>query len=67
MLKILIGLPAMFLMLCLVWDLLYIFEEDYSLMPPKAIKITGDIELVIVSIVVVLSIAYGIGYLILGG
>lgn len=67
MIEILIGLPVLLLLLCLIWNALYFLENDNFIEPPKIIKVIGFIEFIIMIIIFVLSLAYAMGKVILGG
>lgn len=63
MIEILVGLIIMFLLMCLFWVLVYLFELDIDVIePPRIIEIIGKIELIAVAIAIILVIAYYMGY-----
>lgn len=66
MINILVGLPILFLLVCLFWNVLYLLDDGIFSEPPAIIKIIGAIAFIIIVIVVLLSISWAIGETILG-
>lgn len=66
MINILVGLPILFLLVCLFWNVLYLLDGGIFSEPPAIIKIIGAIAFIIIVIVVLLSISWAIGETILG-
>lgn len=66
MINILVGLPILFLIVCLFWNVLYLLDDRIFRKPPAIIKIIGIIAFIIIVIVISLSISWGIGETILG-
>lgn len=65
MINILVGLPILFLLVCLFWDVLYFLDDTSFNEPPAIIKIIGAIEFIVIVIVILLSISWAIGKTIL--
>ena len=65
MINILVGLPILFLLVCLFWDVLYFSDDTSFNEPPAIIKIIGAIEFIVIVIVILLSISWAIGKTIL--
>lgn len=65
MINILVGLPILFLLVCLSWDVLYFLDDTSFSEPPAIIKIIGAIEFIVIVIVILLLISWAIGQTIL--
>lgn len=65
MINILVGLPILFLLVCLFWDVLYFLDDTSFSEPPAIIKIIGAIEFTVIVIVILLLISWSIGQAIL--
>lgn len=66
MIYILVGLPILFLLVCLFWNILYLLDDSIFGKPPAIIKIIGTITFIIIVIVISLLISGAIGKAILG-
>lgn len=66
MIYILVGLPILFLLVCLFWNILYLLDDPIFGKPPAIIKIIGTIAFIIIVIVISLLISGAIGKAILG-
>ena len=61
MINILVGLPILFLIVCLFWCMFYFLNNGYFNEPPSIIKIIGIIGWLVIAIGIILFFSWFIG------
>ena len=61
MIDILVGLPILFLIVCLFWYMFYFLNNGYFNEPPSIIKIIGIIGWLVIAIGIILFFSWFIG------
>ena len=61
MINILVGLPILFLIVCLFWYMFYFLNIGYFNEPPSIIKIIGIIGWLVIAIGIILFFSWFIG------